>query len=267
MAGSQLQGSAGHPSPSFELEQTDAYSKFLLYSKSEILFVLRTLIQKGALITVYFDQGNSFLLTTLLAIDPDKGDLRFDPGGDEEMNRRVSHAGKLIFTTLIDKVKVQFSLQGLGSGMHEGRPVFVGKLPEVLLRLQRREYFRLATPVSQPLKCMVATRREDGSAILVETPVLDISGGGIGLMLHQEQTPLFPIGSFLADCKITLPEEGMLVASLSVRNAFSVTTKTGHHYTRMGCEFVELPGARLTMIQRYITRIERERKARLSGIA
>ena len=58
----------------------------------------------------------------------------------------------------------------------------------------------------------------------------------------------------------------MLVCNLIVRNAFDVTTKTGNHHLRVGCEYVNLPGTRLTMIQRYITRVERERKARMSGM-
>ena len=49
--------------PQFELEQPEDYSQYLLHSKSEIVAVLRSLVQKGALITVYFDQGKSFLLT------------------------------------------------------------------------------------------------------------------------------------------------------------------------------------------------------------
>ena len=41
--------------PLIELENAADYSSYLLHSSSEILSVLRTLIQKGALITVYFD--------------------------------------------------------------------------------------------------------------------------------------------------------------------------------------------------------------------
>jgi len=78
---------------------------------------------------------------------------------------------------------------------------------------------------------------------------------------------LLPSGAVLSDCKMTLPEEGLLVARLCVRNKFDVTTRGGARYVRVGCEFIDLPGARMSMVQRYITRIERERKARLSGMA
>ena len=35
---------------------------------------------------------------------------------------------------------------------------------------------------------------------------------------------------------------------------------------RAGCQFVDLPGQMLTLIQRYIIRVERERKARETGM-
>ena len=63
-----------------------------------------------------------------------------------------------------------------------------------------------------------------------------------------------------------LPNEGLLVATLSVRTLFSVTTRNGSRLVRLGCEFVDLPALRLTMLQRYITRVERERKAQLNGM-
>lgn len=252
--------------PRFELEQADDYSKFLLYSKSEIVFVLRTLIQKGAMITVYFDQGKSFLLTSLLAVSQDNGELIFDVGSDDDMNRKALLADKLIFITMIDKVKVQFSLNRLSSSQNEGRPAFRGALPETLLRLQRREYFRLSTPIANPVKCIIPMKRVDGSALLVEVPLLDISGGGVGLMATTDQAGLFSADATFPDCRIALPDEGLLVATIGIRNTFEVSTKSGLHYVRVGCEFVDLPGPRLTMIQRYITRVERERKARLSGM-
>ncbi len=252
--------------PQFELEQPDDYSKYLLYSKSEILAVLRTLIQKSAMITAYFDQGNSFLLTSIIALTADNREFILDLGSNEEMNRKALLTEKLIFTTNIDKVKVQFSLNKLSLTQYDGRPAFLGSVPDSLLRLQRREFFRLATPIANPVRFSCTVRRPDHSALLFEAPLLDISGGGVGLMATLEQAPLFQQGDTLNDCKIMLPDEGMLVATLTVRNMFDVTTRSGSRHVRVGCEFTGLTSPRLSMVQRYITRIERERKARLNGL-
>ena len=65
IAETDVQGIPEQSPPQFELEHADDYSQYLLHSKSEILSVLRSLVQKGAMVTAYFDRGNSFLLTSL----------------------------------------------------------------------------------------------------------------------------------------------------------------------------------------------------------
>lgn len=253
--------------PQFELEQPNDYSQYLLHSKAEILAVFRTLIQKRAMITVHFDRGYSFFLTTLIALTDDQRGFILDIGSNDEMNRKARLTKKLIFTTQVDKVKIQFSLSALTETQSDGLPAFEGVLPESLLRLQRREFYRLATPVATPVKLMTSAQRNDGSALKIELPLLDVSGGGVGLMAGTDQAELLERGTTLSDCKILLPEEGLLSTTLCVRNLFQVTTRNGSHYVRVGCEYIGLSQAKLNMVQRYITRVERERKAKLSGMA
>src|ERR1035437_560213 len=125
MEETEVQANSEELPPQFELEQSDDYSQFLLYSKSEILAVLRALIQKGAMITVHFDHGDSFLLTSMIGLAADHRQFILDLGSNEEMNRKALLADKLIFTTLVDKVKVQFSLPKLSLTQSEGRPAFL----------------------------------------------------------------------------------------------------------------------------------------------
>ena len=247
-----------------ELEEADAYSQYLLHSPTEIAFVLRTAMQKGCMITVYFDMGQSFFLTSLVNVGP-KG-MILDYGSDEETNRRALKATRLLCTTSVDKVKVQFALDGVSLIQYEGSPAFFSSLPENLLRLQRREYFRVSTPIANPLVCGVPFIGEDGKATLHQATLLDISAGGMGLMIDMEHAHLFSRGTIFNGCELNLPDDGKIKLDLEVRNAFQVTTRSGTQYTRVGCEFVNLPGLHLTMIQRYITRLERERKARMSGL-
>ena len=237
MAEPEVQTEPANPPHRIEIEQTDEYSRYLLYSRTEILAVLRTLIQKVALITVHFDHGKSFLLTTMLAFSDSDGGFILDVGANREMNQKAVLSDKLILTAVVDKVKIQFSIKGLFPTEYEGRPALRGNFPEAVLRLQRREFFRLSTPIATPV-----------------------------IMSDPEISALFEKGDLLADCRIQLPEEGLLVANFIVRNKFDVTTRSGGQFVRVGCEFADIPPARLNMVQRYITRVERERKARLSGL-
>lgn len=253
-----------HPGE-LELEQKN-FSEYLLYSRSEILFILRSVMQKKCMLTVYFDGGRSFFLTSLLAISDDGNWLYCDVSNDPAINKNVLAAKKLMFTTMLERVKVQFSIGGFQQVPAGNRVAFACPLPETLLRLQRREHFRLSTPIAAPLKCEIHLPKPGGSSEDLTLTLLDISGGGLGLMVPDSQAALFQVGNTMSGCMIDIPTEGKVVTGLCVRNCFPVTAKNGTHYTRVGCEFVDLPSGHLNWVQRYITRVERERKARDAGL-
>lgn len=120
-----------HPSDTpvkIELMEADSYKSYLLHSATEIQFVLRGLIKSADLITAYFDDGNDFLLTAVLAVDDDG--IVLDYGASDEMNRKALAASKLSLIATHDRVKVQFSVSGVVEIVHEGRPAFRAPLPE-----------------------------------------------------------------------------------------------------------------------------------------
>ena len=77
----------------------------------------------------------------------------------------------------------------------------------------------------------------------------------------------FSLGELFTECRLEIPGESVLSVNLRVREVLKIETVNGDHQLRLGCEFVGLPGTRLAMIERYITKLERERKARESGLA
>ena len=178
------------------------------------------------------------------------------------MNRRALQAKKLILTTLVDKVKIQFSLEKLTLTRHEGRLAFIGTIPDRLLRLQRREYYRLIATNPHNLSCLIpVTRDGEQRMISVEATVLDISGGGLALLVPPGD-PSFEPDRVFADCRLMLPESGPITTSLRVRNLFRITNRDGSVMLRAGCEFIDLSSSMASTIQRYILKAERERNAR-----
>jgi c-di-GMP-binding flagellar brake protein YcgR len=134
-----------------------------------------------------------------------------------------------------------------------------------LLRLQRREFYRLTTPIARPLKCRMPLPLVGGDEHLHEATVFDISGGGIGISAPPEDVP-FATQQQVQNCRIELPEVGIVTCTVKVCSVFEITLKSGARVKRAGCEFVKLPGPMATLIQRYIIKVERERKARESGL-
>ncbi|MDE2600360.1 MAG: flagellar brake protein [Rhodocyclaceae bacterium] len=264
------EGSLPEPLPSSDADappadavlHLDQYSEYLLHSPRDILAVLRQVADQADLITLYFNSGKDFLLTTLLAVND--RELLLDRGSSADMNRRALEADKIFCITRHDKVKLQFILPGVRETRHEGRSVFVAILPETLLRLQRREYFRLHTPIARPLICRIPVVMTDGSVDIYAHNVIDISLGGLSLQVGDVP---FVAEQEWHDCTIDLPQIGIVNATLKVLNFYAGTLRNGQPSTRVGCQFVDMPATSQNLIQRYIVRTERERKARESGLA
>jgi c-di-GMP-binding flagellar brake protein YcgR len=240
------------------LEPTD-YGQYLLHSRSEMLQVLRQLLVGNNQITVFFNDGADFILTTLLAVTNEG--LVFDSGANTEINKRAFSAAKLFCTSSLDKIRVQFVLHGLKSITHDGRPAFSAVLPDSLLRLQRREYFRLVMPVTRRLICQIPLGDDDH----LDVDMIDLSGGGLAMVVAPDRMRFEPDMEF-ANCRIELPEIGFITVTIKVLTTFEVTLRNGAHVKRAGCKFVNLPGNTTNLIQRYIIKIERERKAHESGM-
>lgn len=239
---------------------SDEYAKYLVSSRQEIAQILRALSRQNEMVTAYFKQGNEFFLTSIIAVDPTSGHLIVDCGSEAETNHRALTADKIVFVTNLDRIKIQFSTSALTQITHEARPAFRTPLPTSLLKLQRREYYRLVTPMRTPLHCIIPDL--DGAKF--EVTVADISVGGVGISGLPPERSLEK-GQKLSHCRIALPEEGTVVATLEVRNLQQSTLRSGELVLRAGCYFIDIPAAHQAMIQRYIIRIDRERRALVRG--
>ncbi len=246
----------------FELLQADDYSRYLLRGRTDILFNLRGLIQKRAMLSAFIDASADSFLTAIVALSADENQLILDAASDETTNRRVEAAEQLICVTQLDRIKIQFAARGIQRIQHEGHDAFRVLVPDVMLRLQRREYFRLTAPSAHSLTCLIPTTiGGEHREISVEASVLDISGGGLSITIPSEGMVVEPDMEF-GNCRLMLPETGAIVTSLRVRNLFRITNRDGSITLRAGCEFTHLSSAMASTIQRYILKVERERNAR-----
>ena len=245
----------------FELLKSDDYAHYIQRDAKEIRFILRGLIESRAMISVYFGPTGDFVLSTVLALSADENSLYLDWGSDEALNARVVASDTITCTTQLEKVKIQFALATAIPFDFAGAKSFRAAVPDAILRLQRREYFRLATPATHGVKCSVTVMDARGSETQVTATVLDISGGGFAVMVPPEGTMFEPDREF-HNCRINLPEIGFIEAQMRVRNVFRISAADGRPMLRAGCQFIHLPDSQVSMIQRYILRVERGRSSR-----
>lgn len=251
--------------PVFEIDQPETYGQYLLRNPIEILTTLRSLERHRSIVTVYVDTGDQFFLSAIVAVNENSGQIFLDPSNQPAVNQMASRRQQVTLSATLDKVKIQIRLPALGTTTVAGKPAFSAPLPGTILRLQRREFFRLETPHAPSLRCKFAAKQESGVEVF-DLPLFDISGGGLSLIGNVSQAEKFALGELFQDCRLEIPGESVLSVNLRVREIIKTELSDGDQQLRLGCEFVSLPGTRLTLIERYITRLERERKARASGL-
>jgi c-di-GMP-binding flagellar brake protein YcgR len=252
--------------PVFEIDQPATYGKYLLHSRAEILVHLRALFKNRTQITAYLEDGEQFFLTTLIGLDEDASQLILDGSNQSASNEAALKAARITLTAPLERVKVQIRLPGLSMSTTDGKKTLVAPLPTSILRLQRREFFRVETPRTTPLRCKLAIPNANGGHVVADYTLFDISGGGLSLFGPIRDAELFSLGELLHDCRLEIPGESVLSVNLRVREILKMETANGTQQLRLGCEFISLPGTRLAFIERYITRLERERKALRAGL-
>lgn len=242
----------------------DEEEKYLLRGTREIGLVLRSLIEKRSLISAYVSPRNHTFPTALIGVSPDEGTLLIDGSANDAINRSVAQAHHLTCVSQLDRIHIQFRLTGLAPTMADGQIAFRADVPDRVLQLQRREFYRLQIPATESVICSIPTMQPDGEPEHTELRVLDISGGGIAVVVPQGH-PLFKPYRELEDCLLRLPELDPIPVQLSVRNLFRQLNQNGTETWRAGCQFTSLPRGADVLIQRYIFRLDRRRSARERG--
>ena len=234
-------------------------SDYLVRSALEIRFLLRAIREQKALVVMHFPDNNEVLFTCIVDVDAERGDLVLDYPNNEQTCRRALAAETLICTTTHDEVKVQFKAEALRKVRHKGRDELCCDIPEALLRVQRRNSFRVQTPQADPLKCVI--HLPDGiEPPSAEVIVLDISCGGIAVIDHHPRIAMEP-GMIYEHCEMVLPGIGEVEFKLQVKDTFTHTLRNGLNCKRVGCAFVDMHESTRAAVQRYIILRERELRA------
>lgn len=242
----------------------DNWHDYEVQSRREIAALLRQILAKKQLIRMLIKGEADVCVTSLLDVDLENNLMLLDCSPDAEQNQRALKTTHVAFETTLDKIRILFSTDGLAEGSFEGGPAFTAPIPESLIRLQRREYYRMATPVSNPVRVTIPLPAEQGGGS-ASFPIADISCGGISI-LDNKLILGNTIGVDYPNCRLDLPDAGSVICTLQVRNSIDLTLLNSKTNRRLGCEFANMSRAGMTTVQKYITHLERERNARAAGL-
>jgi c-di-GMP-binding flagellar brake protein YcgR len=221
----------------------------------EIGVALKNLMNRGDFVAVQYRGGQ--LVTRILDVDVASRQFVFDWGAMPEQNRALLASDRNLFTAQPEGVRLEF-WSGLPSATeYEGRPAFVGAFPEVLYFMQRREYFRVSTPILDPFICR--GKFEDGTEFHYE--VHDISLGGVALRTADERAARLVLEEVVHGAELDLETHGMLSLDLQLVSRRTVELAKGGTRYQLGFRFVTLPGHAENTLQRIITQLEMKRRS------
>ena len=233
-----------------------ALEEFYVYARREVISILSEIAQRRATVTLYYRDGAEFITTLLLQVNPEFEELVFDQAQDPVLNTAVTASRSVVFVTFLDRIKTQFSAQRVESTAFEGRPALRIRLPDSVLRLQRRNYFRVASPRGRPLVCEIPL----AAAASLKLVIGDLSVGGVAMLSGPPHEALRP-GAVFDDCRIDLPEHGVITTAIEIRNIAAQDGSDDSARLRIGGRFLNLSGPVAHLIQRYINLLERNRRA------
>ena len=240
--------------------------QYIVHNLKEITQILTDLSKKKSMLKVSFNHGVDECLTTIIAVDANNHAVHLDIGLDEAFNTRLMASHYVVFSK-DDGIRIKWTSTHLSlATLKDGKAIKIA-LPKNLMRLQRREYFRLATPIINPVPCQipVVDKTNADEDKILELTLADVSLGGIAAITPNPLDPAFVIGARFDKCKISFPDVGDTSLTLQVRNMMPITMKDGSIKNRIGFQFIEPSRGNEGLINRYTYNLERLEMALLNG--
>lgn len=207
------------------------------------------------MLSVRFGTNSESYITTLLEIDGENNTVILDCGSKEDLNQRLLNAGKVAFDADYNGIKVSFAGVELKEITHKGEMAFSITIPKSLYWMQRREYYRVKSPLSKPSYCQLI--REDRETVNLR--LYDISLTGFAMLnVSKDISELMSSGKTMAQCKLILSDAGEGMISFEVCAKYIINPDKLQKIQKIGCKFINLARPVEDIIQRYMQQIQRE---------
>ncbi len=228
----------------------------------EINAILRSMAADNVIVTVYYAGLEHFVLTRILAVNPDYAEIVFDGVRNPAVAAALETAETLTVHAYHHQIKIIFKSGPAKLATNDGMPAFRVGLPGSLVRLQRRSDYRARAPVLAAATLTVNLGGQDAPGVF---RIADVSCGGLAFTIAPGKTS-FAVGDTLRNCILDLPRVSQLHVSLEICHVCDYTDGLGHPMRRCGCRFLRLPGALATLVQRYINQVDVDRRKLAGGL-
>jgi c-di-GMP-binding flagellar brake protein YcgR len=233
--------------------------QFFVHNHKEIIQILADLAKRHEMLKLSFNDHHDSCLTNVISVDAHNNAVYLDVGIDEAFNSRLTASHHVVFSK-DDGIRIRWMSTHITlATLKDGKAIKIA-IPQKLMRLQRREYFRLATPIVNPVPCVIPVSDAANPDLngIIELTLLDVSLGGIGAIAADPLDELLVVGASFDKCKISFPEVGETSLTLQVRNITPIVPKEGVVNHRIGFQFITPSRGNAGLINSYTHKLERQ---------
>jgi c-di-GMP-binding flagellar brake protein YcgR len=232
-------------------------SSFSIFNPKQIVQNLSILIKNKRLLSVRFGEGSAFFLTAILEIDEANQSIVFDCAPKEVLNQQLLKADRIVFEADFAGIKVSFKGSLPEQIIYNGELAFSMPIPESIFWMQRREFFRIKSPLSKSSYCRLIFEDQES----VDLQLYDISLTGFSVLnTSAEIAELLIPGALIEKAMLALSGAGEDAVAFKVCSKLVINPEkiAALRIQKVGCKFTRITPAFESIVQRYINQLQRE---------
>lgn len=219
--------------------------------------LLQAMLDKNNLLTMAIEGSADSAATMILDIDDETGTMTLDRIHDDAQTDLIMRHGSVDLDSNLEHIKISFIGVNARVCSYKGSPAIKIDLPKSVIRLQRREFYRVPTPIISPITCRIQAVAGEPPLVL---PLKNISAGGL-LLIDEHHRLDSGVDLLYKACSISIPQGDPVTVDLRVRNSHSFMQPNGHMAVRVGFQFEGLSMKSVNAIQKYINKLELDLRA------
>jgi c-di-GMP-binding flagellar brake protein YcgR len=241
----------------------DNIAKYLVRNPKQVVNYLKMLSAERCLISAGFGEGDKdTFLTAIMDIDQKNETITIDCGPKEYLNKQLLDSAIIQCATEYKGIKVLFEGRKVKKAGNPGQPAFTIPIPGSIFWVQRRQFYRVKSPLFKDSYCAVTFKdKETEEKTTVNLKVHDISANGFSLVNDvSEFSPQLIASAEFESCTLALDNEAPQTVCFEVRYNAPLNPNRPDKTERIGCRITNVSPRIESTIIRYMQGIEREIK-------
>lgn len=233
--------------------------KYLVSQPKKIIKYLNLLSQERCLISAVFGkEDKDTFLSAIIDIDKKKETLTIDCGPKEYLNKKLLDSSIIKCSSKYQGIDVKFEARGVIKAGKINSPKFILPLPKSIYWIERREFFRIRSPLSKNSFCRIYFKDPDSTH---EFKIHDISLQGFSMLsdISEVSSKLSPNTTF-DECTLVLNNDKELTITFDTAYKRPFISNKPNGTERIGCMLTYLTPKIESTILKYMQNIQREQK-------